>query len=187
MCLTWNRYHENAAIFGFTRVMMIARHSLPAAPKGNHAPAFRYHHFGGFLVACVLPAEQARQQSAAGAACGASWRVRFADENRCIIKGYQDGTDAFPQCVRMTIDQQNRPHRCTTAGALIEFDTALRRMSDDEIEQAALGDPDAQPLSDARPARGFRPKRLAALRKRLGLSSCSICAPTGLGAEAPRT
>ncbi len=46
----------------------------------------------------------------------------------------------------------------------------LNRMSDDDIEQAALEDPDAQPLSDDRLASGFRPKALTALRKRLGLS-----------------
>jgi len=43
-------------------------------------------------------------------------------------------------------------------------------MSDEEIERAALDDPDAQPLSDEKLARGFRPKALTALRRRLGLS-----------------
>jgi putative transcriptional regulator len=43
-------------------------------------------------------------------------------------------------------------------------------MSDEEIERAALDDPDAQPLSDEQLARGFRPKALTALRKRLGLA-----------------
>jgi hypothetical protein len=76
------------------------------------------------LVACASPAEQPRQQSAAGAmqagepiagsqqAREAWWPVRFADENQCIIQGYQEGTDAFAQCVRMTIEQQSKPHRC---------------------------------------------------------------------------
>jgi hypothetical protein len=39
------------------------------------------------------------------------WPIRFADENQCIIQGFQEGTDAFAQCVRMTADQQSRPHR----------------------------------------------------------------------------
>ena len=50
----------------------------------------------------------------------------------------------------------------------------LNRMSDEEIERAALDDPDAQPLSDEKLARGFPPKALAALRKRLGLSQAEF-------------
>ena len=50
----------------------------------------------------------------------------------------------------------------------------LNRMSDDEIERAALDDPDAQPLSNEQLARGFRPKALIALRKRLGLSQAQF-------------
>ena len=46
----------------------------------------------------------------------------------------------------------------------------LTRMSDQEIERAALDDSGAQPLSDEKLARGFRPKALTALRNRLGLS-----------------
>jgi hypothetical protein len=64
------------------------------------------------LVACVSPAEQARQQAATSASIG------FADENRCRIQGFQDGTDAFAQCVRMTIEQQSKPHRCTYCRSL---------------------------------------------------------------------
>jgi putative transcriptional regulator len=45
----------------------------------------------------------------------------------------------------------------------------LRQMTDEESERA-LDDPDAQPLSDEKLARGFRPRALTALRKRLGLS-----------------
>ena len=59
------------------------------------------------LLACASPEEQARQQAAAAAA------QEVADQNRCMIQGFQEGTDAFAQCVRMTIDQQRRPHRCT--------------------------------------------------------------------------
>jgi putative transcriptional regulator len=50
----------------------------------------------------------------------------------------------------------------------------LNRMSDEEIVRAALDDPDAQPLSDEKLARGFRPKALTALRKRLGLSQAEF-------------
>jgi len=64
------------------------------------------------LLACVSPEEQARQQAAAAAA------IRFTDENRCRIQGFQEGSDAFAQCVRMTIDQQSRPHRCTYCRSL---------------------------------------------------------------------
>jgi hypothetical protein len=60
------------------------------------------------LLACVSPEEQARQQAAVGAA-----QILFADQNKCRIQGFQEGTDAFDQCVRMTIEQQRRPHRCT--------------------------------------------------------------------------
>ena len=50
----------------------------------------------------------------------------------------------------------------------------LKRMSDEEIERSALDDPDAQPLSNDKLARGFRPKALTALRKRLGLSQAEF-------------
>jgi putative transcriptional regulator len=43
------------------------------------------------------------------------------------------------------------------------------KMTDEEVEAAALTDPDAQPLTDEELARAFRPGRLVALRKRLGL------------------
>src|SRR5215469_1625069 len=46
----------------------------------------------------------------------------------------------------------------------------LDRMTDEEIERAALADPDAQPLSEDQLARAFRPGALRSLRKRLGLS-----------------
>jgi putative transcriptional regulator len=47
-------------------------------------------------------------------------------------------------------------------------------MSDKEIGRAARDDPDAQPLTDKQLARGFRPKALTALRKRLGLSQAEF-------------
>ncbi len=55
----------------------------------------------------------------------------------------------------------------------------LKRMSDEEIEQAALDDPDAQPLSGEKLARGFRPRALTALRKRLGLSQAEFARQLG--------
>ena len=63
------------------------------------------------LLACASPEERARLQTAAAAE---AWGpTQFADQNRCRIQGFQEGTDAFAQCVRMTIDQPRRPHRCT--------------------------------------------------------------------------
>jgi hypothetical protein len=59
------------------------------------------------LLACASPEEQAKQQAAAAAA------QEVADQNRCMIQGFEVGTDAFAQCVRVAIDQQHRPHRCT--------------------------------------------------------------------------
>jgi hypothetical protein len=57
------------------------------------------------LLACASPEEQTRQQA---------WGpIEFADQNRCSIQGFQEGTDAFAQCVRMTIDRLRRLHRCT--------------------------------------------------------------------------
>jgi putative transcriptional regulator len=47
-------------------------------------------------------------------------------------------------------------------------------MSDEEIERAALDDPDAQPLQMRKLARGFRPRALTALRKRLSLSQAEF-------------
>jgi hypothetical protein len=65
------------------------------------------------LLACVSPEEQARQQAAAEAA-----QILFADQNKCRIQGFEEGTDAFDQCVGMTIEQQSRPHRCTYCRSL---------------------------------------------------------------------
>jgi putative transcriptional regulator len=62
-----------------------------------------------------------------------------------------------------------RPGRDPKPESRTDWDR-LNRMSDEEIERAALDDPDAQPLSDENLARGFRPKALTALRRRLGLS-----------------
>ena len=45
----------------------------------------------------------------------------------------------------------------------------VRNMTDEEVEAAALADPDAQPLTDEELARAFRPGGLVALRQRLGL------------------
>lgn len=46
----------------------------------------------------------------------------------------------------------------------------LRRMTDEEVEAAALSDPDAQPLTDEELAQCFRPGMLRVVRDRLGLS-----------------
>ena len=43
------------------------------------------------------------------------------------------------------------------------------KMTEEEVEAAALSDPDAQPLTDEQLARAFRPRSLVALRERLGL------------------
>lgn len=48
------------------------------------------------------------------------------------------------------------------------------RMTDEEVETAALSDPDAQPLTEAQLARAFRPHRLRELRRRLGLSQATF-------------
>jgi putative transcriptional regulator len=44
------------------------------------------------------------------------------------------------------------------------------RMTDDEVEAAALSDPDAQPLTEEQLAECFRPGMLRVARERLGLS-----------------
>jgi putative transcriptional regulator len=50
------------------------------------------------------------------------------------------------------------------------------KMTDEEVEAAALSDPDAQPLTDEELARAFRPGVLVALRQRLGLSQAEFAA-----------
>ena len=68
------------------------------------------------LLACASPEEQARQQAAAAAK---AWGpIEFADQNRCRIQGFQEGTDAFAQCVSTTIARQRAPHRCTYCRSL---------------------------------------------------------------------
>ena len=46
----------------------------------------------------------------------------------------------------------------------------LRRMTDEEVEAAAVADPDAQPMTDAELAQCFRPGLVRVVRDRLGLS-----------------
>jgi putative transcriptional regulator len=48
--------------------------------------------------------------------------------------------------------------------------TRLEQMTDEEIDRAARGEPDAQPLSPEELAEAFRPGAIAALRQRLNLS-----------------
>ena len=48
------------------------------------------------------------------------------------------------------------------------------KMTDEEVEAAALSDPDAQPLTDEQLARAFRPGGLVALRQRLGLDQAEF-------------
>ena len=50
----------------------------------------------------------------------------------------------------------------------------LRGMTDEEVEAAAMADPDAQPLTEEELAQGFRPADIAAIRKRLGLSQSAF-------------
>jgi putative transcriptional regulator len=50
----------------------------------------------------------------------------------------------------------------------------VKRMTDEEIEAAALADPDAQPLTDAELSQAFRPGALRELRGRLGLSQAEF-------------
>ena len=50
----------------------------------------------------------------------------------------------------------------------------VRNMTDEEVEAAALADPDAQPLTDEELARAFRPGGLVALRQRLGLEQAEF-------------
>jgi len=52
----------------------------------------------------------------------------------------------------------------------------LDRMSDEEVEAAALADPDAQPLSTRELARMFRPHQLAEMRNRMGMSQAQFAA-----------
>jgi len=50
----------------------------------------------------------------------------------------------------------------------------VRNMTDEEIEAAALSDPDAQPMTDEELASMFRPRLLRELRERLGLSQAAF-------------
>jgi putative transcriptional regulator len=50
----------------------------------------------------------------------------------------------------------------------------LEKMTDEDIEAAALADPDAQPATDEELARMFRPRNLRDLRRRLGLSQAAF-------------
>ena len=53
-------------------------------------------------------------------------------------------------------------------------------MSDEEVEAAALSDPDAQPMTDDELAHMFRPAALRELRERLGLSQAKFAERFGI-------
>jgi hypothetical protein len=126
----------------------------------------RYADFGP-----TLAAEKLCERCAATTFAGSSARGR-----RAVLK---------EQLIRYRPGREPKPESRT------DWDR-LNRMSDEEIDRAALADPDAQPLSDEQLARGFRPKALTALRKRLGLSQAEVrktihaqpADPKGLGAGA---
>ncbi len=50
----------------------------------------------------------------------------------------------------------------------------VRNMTDEEVEAAALSDPNAQPLTDEQLARAFRPGKLVELRQRVGLDQAEF-------------
>lgn len=50
----------------------------------------------------------------------------------------------------------------------------LRRMTDDDVEAAALSDPDAQPMTEEELARTFRPNDLSRMRRRMGLTQTAF-------------
>jgi putative transcriptional regulator len=50
----------------------------------------------------------------------------------------------------------------------------IKSMKEEEIENAALSDPDAQPMTEEELARMFRPYALRELRERLGLSQAAF-------------
>lgn len=50
----------------------------------------------------------------------------------------------------------------------------LDRMTDDEVEAAALVDPDAQPMTDEELSQAYRPGAIVAIRKHLGLSQAAF-------------
>lgn len=56
----------------------------------------------------------------------------------------------------------------------------VERMTDAEIEAAALADPDAQPLTDVELSQAFRPGALRELRDRLGLSQAEFADRFGI-------
>ena len=70
------------------------------------------------LLACVSPQQRAGQPAAVAAVRDPWPQIQFADENRCRIQGFQEGTDAFAQCVNTTIAGQRQPHRCTYCRSL---------------------------------------------------------------------
>ena len=71
------------------------------------------------LVACVSPQEQARQQAAVTAERAAWWPSQLADASQCRIQGFQEGTDAFVECVATRIEEQSAPHRGAGRGWLV--------------------------------------------------------------------
>ena len=48
------------------------------------------------------------------------------------------------------------------------------RMTDDEVEAAALSDPDARPTTEVELRQGHGPGEIVAIRKRLGLSQAAF-------------
>ena len=70
------------------------------------------------FLACASPEEQAREHAAAAVDSNDWWPIKFADQNKCAIQGFQEGTEAFAQCVSTTLARQRAPHRCTYCRSL---------------------------------------------------------------------
>lgn len=86
-------------------MVLLAACASPAEQPGQHTAAVVIHPGSAGLLAAGEPVAGNPQ------AVEKWWPIRFADENKCIIQSYQEGTDAFTQCVSMAIDRQSRPHR----------------------------------------------------------------------------
>jgi putative transcriptional regulator len=83
----------------------------------------------------------------------------MSKENTIVAKRRSDGT-----LVQVLPDGATRPLEDKTDWP------ALRKMTEEEVQAAALADPDAQPLTDETAARMRRVPRARTLRRALGLT-----------------
>jgi putative transcriptional regulator len=98
--------------------------------------------------------------------------MRFRADLRCVARFAASPAPGAQAVVKGRVTR-HRPKHDAPPTDRTDWER-LRNMRDEEVEAAALADPDAQPLTEAELAQTFRPADITAMRKRLGLNQSAF-------------